>query len=169
MNKPLVCALSLYQATADDHYLDIVHRFIEKSKATLLAEALQGNKLVQVQGVPDSLLKQEVDLKHRISFVESSLASASEASEDSLENLLFELRRTYDGLGQNLAQNYPRYYDLKYQVEVASPKEIQAQLDEHTAVTQLFFRRSPTGMPLPLVKIKSTCIRSILLYLRILV
>ncbi len=132
------CALSLFNETQDQDYLLVAHSFIEKSKATMLAEALQGNKLVKVQGVPDSLLQTEMDLKYQINYLESSIASAAESKRDSLEAHLFELRRSYDGLSQALAQNYPRYYDLKYEVEVVTPPQIQKELDENTAVLNYF-------------------------------
>ena len=97
--KAIECAVELYQNTRDTIYLDHIHEFIEKSKATVLAEALQGNTLKKIQGVPDSLLKQEVALKQLINYVESSLSGSAGTILDSLENQLFVLKRAWNRPG----------------------------------------------------------------------
>ncbi len=136
--QAIACAVDLYNISPDQKYLAMVHGFIEKSKATVLAETLQGNKLQNIQGIPDELLEQEVGLKQLISYVESSLGSAEGKVLDSLENHLFVLKRSYDTLAQHLARKYPKYYDLKYQVGVADPFVIQQQLPKGTAVLNYF-------------------------------
>ena len=108
-------ALVLYDKTNKFHYLSSAFKFIEKSKATLLAEALQGNSLKHINGVPDSILNQETSIKQKIRFTESLMVPGEDAP-DSLRNKLFQLKRSYDALAEIISVSYPRYYDLKYHV-----------------------------------------------------
>lgn len=130
-------AFELYQLTADNRYLDKVFSFMEKSKATLLSESLQGNSLKHIQGIPDSLLTREQDLKKMISFTEG-LTFNNEYDKDSLDNQLFMLRRSYDALSELIADKYPKYYNLKYQVRVRELNEVQDNLDPTEAILSYF-------------------------------
>ncbi len=127
----------LYQFTDSPKYPAMALKFMEKSKATLLAESLQGNVLQHIRGVPDSLLLQEKELKRMISFTENQIDD-TENTPDSIDNQLFELRRTYDALGAHIEEEYPEYYNLKYQVEVKPMEQTQDELEGNEAVLSYF-------------------------------
>ena len=133
-------ALELFQETGAEQYINSIFQFMEKSKATLLSESLQGNSLKQMKGIPDSILVAEMETRRMISFTESLISPGTE-NQDSLNNRLFELQRSYDQLAALIAREYPRYYQLKYQVQVKDITEIQQSLSDEQAIITYFFRR----------------------------
>jgi len=130
-------AYQLYILTAEEQYPAIIFELMEKSKATLLAESLHGNSLDHINGIPDSLLQQEKELKRMISFTESQ-TSEDPDSRDSLKTQLFELGRSYDALSESIAEEYPRYYNLKYSVSVTPLEQARKIVDHRQAVLSYF-------------------------------
>ena len=130
-------SLELFTETGEEAYLDIMFQFMEKSKATLLSETLQSNSLNNIQGIPDSVLQLERTTKRKISFAES-LLSSSENNLDSIRSELFILRRSYDTLSEHIAVQYPKYYQLKYQVNTANLDKVKQMIDPGQAVITYF-------------------------------
>lgn len=128
-------------------------RLMEKNKATVLSQLMNENEALQFTNLPDSLREQEKDLKIAISFYDrrlnetkaelSNLESEEETKEmedeiNELENDLFEYKENYHRLIKNLEENYPDYYQFKYQQKESTLAEVQNQLDEQTALLEYF-------------------------------
>jgi len=118
-------------------------RLIEKNKATVLSQLMNEAEALQFANLPDSLKVQEEDLKIAISFYERSLNEAK-ANEDTitvikeLENNLYENKENYHRLIKNLEENYPDYYQFKYQQNETTLAEVQNKLDDNTALLEYF-------------------------------
>ena len=135
--QAITTAKGLYEATNDAEYLALAFQFIEKSKAVQLMESLHGDNLQHIQGVPDSVLNNELDLRRKIRFTES-LATDDHIALDSLSHQLFSLKRSYDTLAKVIEHRFPQYYDLKYGVEVIGLKAVQEDLQPEEAVLTYF-------------------------------
>ena len=135
--QAISASFKLHTRTGNDKYLDDMFEFMEKSKATLLAETLQSNALSNIQGIPDSILVEESSIKRKISFVESQLTS-TDINMDSIHNQLFILRRSYDTLAEHIAETYPKYYQLKYQVDTKKLDDLRLMLEPEQAVLTYF-------------------------------
>ncbi len=118
-------------------------RFMEKNKATVLLQAMNEADALQFANLPDSLIEQEKDLKIAISFYQRQLNDAR-LNEDTitaineLENTLFENKELYRRLINNLEENHPDYYNLKYQQNQTQLSDVQEQLNDQTAILSYF-------------------------------
>lgn len=136
-------ALQLHDLTQDEKYLYQAFNFATKNKAIVLQDGLQ-NERAQYAGIPPKLLNRENDLKKEHYLLETEiieLESEGEASEalSDKKNRLFEIIREYETLIQKLEQDYPKYYQLKYEVsQVVTPNDIAANLPEGAAMIEFF-------------------------------
>ena len=106
--------------------------FMEKSRAILLLEALLAGNARQV--IPDSIAKQELQLKRQ-------LLAAREATEGGSGDAahLLATQEALESFLEELAIAYPAYHDIRYNLKVTNPEEVQRQLiDEHTQVLEFF-------------------------------
>lgn len=111
--------------------------FSEKSKSTILLEALAGQEALKFAGIPDSLLQKEHLLKSDIAFYTKKLAEPdfSESTQHALyQDMLFRRNRSIDSLILVFEKQFPAYHNLKYSNKPASVKDIQSLLDNKTAM-----------------------------------
>ncbi|MEO0331818.1 MAG: tetratricopeptide repeat protein [Bacteroidota bacterium] len=124
-----------------DRFLAEAFHFIEKSKSFTLLEATQKIQAQSFGGVPDSLLEQERTYARKISILEQELnnfsdATSSEATQ--VQQQLLVAQRTRQDLLQQFEQNYPDYYALRHNTEVASLADVQASLPSKTVLLSYF-------------------------------
>ena len=136
-------SLALAEATdepARSHaYLAQAFRWAEKSRGGALALALADTQAKHVAGVPDSLLAQDRDLRVRQAYYRTQLTEPQALDSEQVvqvEDQLFVLSRQHEALIERLEQEYPRYYALKYQPTERSLAEVQASLDDETALLE---------------------------------
>lgn len=129
--------LLLYKQTNNISYLSEAFTFSERSKATLLYEAMQEANALQVAGIPDGLLAKEYDLRVDIAYYEKQqqeLLIAGKADTDAelltVRDSLFDLNRRLDRLKTRFETSYPAYYRAKYALPTVELQEVQQQLLE---------------------------------------
>ncbi len=122
-----------------DEYNELAFYFNEKSKSGILLDAISDASAKHFADIPDQQLEMEANIKDEISFLERKLA---EAPEDSLAGKyrqeLFEWRSTYEDFVSQLEQNYPQYFNLKYNNSIPSIKDLQSTLDDETMLISYF-------------------------------
>ncbi len=138
-------ALRLHRETRAAALKNTAFLFAEKSKAAVMLEALSEAEARQFAGIPDSLLEKERQLRLDLAFYEKSLGEeqlkrpeADSAKIGLWQDKVFSLKQAYEGLLQRFEEQYPDYYNLKYQIKTASAPEAQASLDEQTALVEYF-------------------------------
>ena len=122
-------------------YKHLAFYFSEKGKSAVLLEALAGQEAQKFAGIPDDLLRSEHKLKTDIASYTEQLAGLGNT--DSLEmnilqNRLFDCNRSYDSLIVVFEKKYPKYHELKYNVNTASIKDVQKLIDKKTAMLSYF-------------------------------
>ena len=139
-------ALLLFEKTKDPNYQKAAFAFAESNKAILLLESINEKAAQQYGGIPDTLLEKEKDLRIEIAFYDKSInqekAKKENPDEEKIkqwESTLFELESDYQRLITNLEENYPRYYELKYETKLASVEELQKQILSPTDVILEYF------------------------------
>ncbi|PIB35044.1 hypothetical protein BFP72_06360 [Reichenbachiella sp. 5M10] len=112
------------------HYLDIAFEFSERSKAAVLLEAINETKAKHFAGIPDEALHTEDSLKDEIDYLEQMLVQkeVSEADRQDFKERLFSNQSMLRDFVAQLEQDYPSYYQLKYNRELVSVDQLQAQL-----------------------------------------
>jgi CHAT domain-containing protein len=135
-------ALQLYQKTKEERYLETAFAASERSKALLLLDALRVEKARQFGQVPDSLLQKERYWNRAVVYHKKQLAEANKKRDKKAMSLhqqrLLDAKRALEKLQEQFEQNYSDYYQLKYNDQTASIKEIQQMLDGETVLVEYF-------------------------------
>ncbi|MEX2592720.1 MAG: CHAT domain-containing tetratricopeptide repeat protein [Anditalea sp.] len=136
-------AHKLYDIDQEEKYLVQAFDFSQKSKAFLLLQAIKKAEGLRFAGVPDSLIDQERDLKINVSFYDRELHLAKQRK-DSLQtslyqNYLFQFTSELDILNRRLEEDYPKYYQLKYNHRLPMVSDIQhSLLNKETVLLDYF-------------------------------
>lgn len=124
-------AIYRYQDQQEVSALSDAFDYLEQSKALVLLEALQKTEALQFAGLPDSLLQKEKDVKLQITVAEKQAKNLADASEDektAKRQQIFDLKRQYESLKQQLETDFPNYYQLKNEVGTINLSTVQKQL-----------------------------------------
>lgn len=125
----------LYSDTKNNAYIDTAFTFFERSKSTILLDALYKNNATKFSGIPDDLLEKEKILKVTIAQLEKKIKK----QDKNISNQLFKLKREYENLIKNIEVNHPAYFDLKHNTEFASLLKVQKSLNSDELVLSYFF------------------------------
>jgi len=91
-------------------------------------------------------LQQEKEIKNKISFYQSKLVDSEKTEHQdtqiaSWNDQVFALKRSQDSLLLFLEENYPSYYQVKYNEQIISIENLQKSLPENTAVIEYAFTK----------------------------
>ena len=144
-NLAIEVSLKLYEKTKNEQFKDQAFYFAEKSKAAVLKENLSEVNAELFSKIPNNLLEKEKQLKIDLAFYETQLQkelqkkdTADSSKIDKYRNQLFDLNTKYQNLIANFEKNYPDYYNLKYQTNTVSVKDVQNNLPGNTALLDYF-------------------------------
>ena len=139
------CAFQLYHITKDPRYLDFAFKFIEKSKYMLVFQSLTLAQNENQLGLADSIIEQEHGLKTQISSNKQLLLNeekngplADKALITSLETKIFKLIRSQEILKNQIAREYPNYYQIKYDSITLNLSQIQHDLDPQSLILEYY-------------------------------
>lgn len=114
------------------HYDAIVFNWLERSKSFLLYEAMQEADALQIAGIPDSLLKNEYNLRIDIAYYDKKHQekiniglNETDSTVLKITGKLFDLKREYESLKNQFENNYPEYYKAKYDLSTINLEEVQ--------------------------------------------
>lgn len=120
-------------------YYDISFYFAEKSKSAVLLEAISDTRAKSFAKIPAELLEKETTLKSNIAFYEQQIADQSEKLDKAeLRNVLFGLKTEYENFIKTLEQDFPDYFNLKYNTTIPTIADLQIKLDDETAIYSYF-------------------------------
>jgi len=144
--KAIKAAFKAHEITGEDKYKEIAFLFAEKSKNGILLEGLSDSKTKHFVGIPDTLLHFERQLKIEQAFYNKELSKEFEKGVDIdsskislLQDKSFTLQQAYDNLISKFETDYPEYYNLKYQTQTISIKQLQEKiLTENDAIVEYF-------------------------------
>ena len=108
---------------------------MEKSKSILLLETIQEEQAKAFAGVPQATINQKLQLKKQIAYFENQLANQQAKGTSStdknlleIEEKIFQFRQQSQNLIAQIEKDYPQYYQLKYDNQLASIIDIQSAL-----------------------------------------
>ncbi len=156
----IAVSYQLYHLNRDETYLAQAFFFMEKSKSSVLSEALQDAALTAVQGVDPAVIQQESHLHQLVKSLEIKLADAQLEENDSSQTLLkrdlFRARARVDSLENAIRANYPHYHQLKYDTQVLTLEKATAQIPDK-ALALSFFEADSSWYLLALARKESAC------------
>ena len=140
--KALKACYDLYDMTLSREYLDQALYFMEKSKSSVLSEALQASEVTAINGVESNILEKEAELTRYVKSLELKLADMEIGESDSAQNMLktdlFHAKARVDSLEDAIRTDNPNYHHLKYNMEVVTAEEVQESLDAKSLVISFF-------------------------------
>jgi CHAT domain-containing protein len=109
----------------------------DENKSVLLYQATKSEAAYRLGALPDSLVSQNKKLLKEQSQLQAKLLEKRpETEKDSLRSELIDVNQDIDAFIEMIRKKYPKYHKLKYQEVDANVEEIQALLDEKTALIE---------------------------------
>lgn len=133
----------LFKKTKQQQYLENAFQWIEKSKALVLLETMEESNAKRFGNLPDSILQKEKEYKKSIAEYQQKLANiannpSDEVNKPQYEEILFYTNAVYEMFVKRLEADFPRYYDLKYNLKMLPIAKMQASIDSETAILNYF-------------------------------
>lgn len=131
-----------YLKHQDFEALESTFEFIEKNKAAVLLSSMKDMDAIRFGGIPVEYQKLERELNERINGYENLIYNQKQLQNpDSSkivlwEKRLFDITNQYDSLIKVFGEQYPAYYDLKYDHSVININEVQVNLDADQAIVE---------------------------------
>jgi len=138
-------AKQMFDQTNETSYLHKAFSFAEKNKGLILLDALKQAKAQAFVGVSEGLLKEERRLKWGLAKYSEHLDEIKQSKSPDqdkvkrLEDKILELDNAYEALHKRLQQQYPAYYQLKYQTNSISLDAFQQAVKESGAEAALVY------------------------------
>ena len=135
---------ALWARTREKRYESMAFDFSRKSKSSLLKTSLMGQKAKRFVGIPDSLLQHEQKLLVDKSFLRTRLLDLTRANTRDTSELhqvkeeLFNIQRVEQLLMQRLEENYPAYFEIKYDASPLTIEQLQQQLRPTETLVEYF-------------------------------
>lgn len=147
--KAIELALELCQKTGDAAMKDRALAFAERSRSILLMEAMRSAEAPNMGGIPAEVMHKEKNLQSLVAKAEEKLFRAqSEGAPDTalqrLDAQVWDARRAYADWIAGVEEDFPAYYDLKYNYNTASAAEIQRYLRKTDAGLIAYFMGEKT-------------------------
>lgn len=118
-----------------ERYNQLAFYYSEQNKSTVLLQSISNSKALKYSNIPQNLLSEEQDLSIKISnYTNKKNNAEDENSKKYWNNCLFDASRSYDSLISTFENNYPEYYQLKYDNHNANVNDIQNIIDKKTAM-----------------------------------
>ncbi len=140
-------AYTLFHLTNDSSYINTAFSLAERSKAFFMQKALRETNASKFANVPDSIIQLEDQLKLQIAFYRKQL-NISTSKRDSIkitkyQNYLFTKKSNLDSLIDYVENQYPKYFQLKYQISEPSLQQIQNAIpDSNTCILEYFVNQN---------------------------
>jgi CHAT domain-containing protein len=120
-------------------FLLLAFYFAEKSKSSVLLEAIAESDAKSFAGIPPDLLEEEQKIKSGIALTAQKLAQKPNAQEEKTLRLsAYQLNRDYEAFTKRLESTFPEYFNLKYNTNSPTVSEVQRKLDSKTALLSYF-------------------------------
>ena len=120
-------------------YRELSFYFAEKSKSAVLLEAISDTNAKSFANIPNALLEEEKDLKAAIALISQKLAQKpSDEEEKYFRETLYTLNKSYQEFTKRIENQYPEYFNLKFNSASPSIAQLQKILPGTTALISYF-------------------------------
>ncbi|MEJ1241612.1 CHAT domain-containing tetratricopeptide repeat protein [Chryseolinea sp. T2] len=109
--------------------------FSEKGKSAVLLEGISEVKAKAFARIPQPLLEEERQMRAALALATTQLAKKPSSEEEQLvREHLYQTQRQYEQFISRLENDFPQYYNLKYNAAAPTVPELQNHLDGNTAI-----------------------------------
>jgi len=134
-HQAIATARVLYILNAKREYIAMVFSFMERTKSSLLLQAVQQLRAQNIADVPEYVIEKENKLKTKIAYLTSEIHYETKEGVDANRKRLLKLQKDlkdakedYPDYLDYIEKNYPKYYALKYEQKLSSLDDLQAGL-----------------------------------------
>lgn len=131
--------------STDSSFTDLAFLVMEKSKAFELTQANKQLEALEIGGIPAESLAREREFKEQLTdlrmyiFTEEKMCELADVNKlDIWKDQLDSLENEYSIFVHALEKDYPNYFELKYDAEVASLTDTQSALRESECLLEYF-------------------------------
>ncbi len=138
-NLAAMVASELYEKTKDYTFLQESFKFSEKTKAAILLSTIRETRAIQIGNIPETLRQEEISAKKELTSYRNLVYEENQKREPdtnkllSLRKSLFDRGLHYDSLISYIENNYPQYYNLKYNYDAIKISDIKKRLEPNEA------------------------------------
>ncbi|MFK7937031.1 MAG: CHAT domain-containing protein [Saprospiraceae bacterium] len=142
--RGIKAASLLSQQEPSQNYLDIVLDLIERSKSVVLQTSLAQVQTALSENLPASVTEQETAFQIQLSELEKqryelkNKASIDTLALYQLQQKRFATQQAFHQWLDNLEQNYPKYFQIKYQTITTDVASIQCALVDDQSLIEYF-------------------------------
>ena len=132
----------LYDLTGESKYLEQSFEFAETSKSFALYSEIKDVEAMQFSDLPEDIKQREkrymgeIQAYEELLYKEQIKSDPDSSQIESFKETLFHLKADYDRLYQEIVENYPNYYELKYNPKFITLEEVQDKLAYRDALIE---------------------------------
>ncbi len=112
-----------------------IFNLIQESKSFISKLIINDISIENYSGVPDSIILKEQKLKNSLQIIANQML---EGESQNLDKSYFENEKKLIKLTNFIKNNYPKYYNYKYNIKFPTIKKIQENLDKATVILDYF-------------------------------
>ena len=138
-------SIGIQVALSLENQQESAFQLAEKSKASTIFAAIKDDFAKTLVGIPTKVLEEEQQLKIELTYLKKSIEGEEIKTAKKDEKILqryrsqyFDYLQSYTQLIEKIEQDYPDYYQLKYETQTASIDEIQESLTENQVMVSYF-------------------------------
>lgn len=133
-------AFLLYQLSKDSKFLEAAFTYSEKSKASILNQAINAQNALVTADIPSVFLDTIRALEAGISNLDERIYNGLEGDQlQKVTNQMFDLKLQYESITAQLESQYPAYFQLKYAATEINLDEWIALLTQQDATLIEYF------------------------------
>jgi len=138
-DRCLFYAYELHQATGDDRYLRDAFFWSERSKSTLLTNALRSKQNQSYLNLPEELKAQQKAYKKTLGTLnKQKIEATTEEEKARVTQELNELKIKIDGFKKEIQEQYPSYYKHRYDEQLSDLAVVQDHLNSDQVLLEYF-------------------------------
>ncbi|MEL7531241.1 MAG: CHAT domain-containing tetratricopeptide repeat protein [Bacteroidota bacterium] len=142
----IASALDFYARLGERSYYEAAFDYSEKSRAYFLQASAQSEKAQQISGLPPAIQKQEKALIAALEEYQAKVNREQQRCDQSRPKNLalwqkeyLRLQNEYQNYLQSIKEDYPAYYNLKFQVASLPLADVQASLPDSSILIEYFW------------------------------
>lgn len=138
-DKSIYYAHELYQITGDQKYLNQAFFWAERSKSTLLVNALSNRANQYYIDLPETIKKQEKQLQNQAKKLDKRLVEVNtQSAKQEVLQQVNRLKLEIEKFKETISKDYPDYYEYRYDTKVATINQLQQNLTENQVLVEYF-------------------------------
>lgn len=125
-DRSIYFAYELYDKTKDKKYIEDALFYSERSKSTLLVNALRSRENRSLVNLPDAMLQKERGyLANLKNLQKKQIEAVAEVDKNKIQQDINDLNIELERFKEDLQKNYPDYYQHRYNLTLTKLKTIQ--------------------------------------------